>query len=174
MLDQPIVTKYAKQSDGLFTIMYNTTGPVISSFEKDCLHGKGNIGGYYCGMELNYDGNPGIIEVRIPTALINEVDPIGEVVVLGYYLSFFPLQIPFQLMSQDDHYTVYRIVVPSFHNVFSNHYNLVEFRSGGYSVSFMTFVWSSLIFVPSLVAFVYYPEALKKFKRNMRRRRTMT
>ena len=164
VLDKPTITEYANQADGAYTIMYQTTGPIISSFEKDCIHGKGNLGGYYCGIMFSYDGNPGIIELRIPTGLMNEIDPVGEAVVLGFHLSWFPGQIPFQVISQDDHYTVFRIDAPRFHDMLFPDYRKIELRSGGYNSLAMTFFLSAIIFIFTLLAILLYTHEDREFK----------
>lgn len=49
----PVITKVI-QSEGPYPIPYNTTGPSILAFEKDCDDGKGSFM-YYCGIDLKYD-----------------------------------------------------------------------------------------------------------------------
>ena len=106
---QPTVAKEVSQSKGQYTISYTTTGPSILSFGKDCDDGKGSLM-YYCGIDLQFDGKGGIIDLKIPAALMNEIDPIREVFT-SYLL--YPTQLPFQRISNDDNYSVFRIEVPA-------------------------------------------------------------
>jgi hypothetical protein len=67
---------------------------------------------YYCGIDLDYNGKGGIKDLRIPAGLVNEIDPIQEVLVSYFY----PIQIPFQKISHDEYYSVIRIKVPPNYN----------------------------------------------------------
>ncbi len=157
-LDEPMMTRYAKQSDGPHEMLYLTTGPVISSFNTDCDAGSGSFL-YYCGIDLHYDGKAGIIQVKIPTGIINEIDPIREVLVSYFY----PIQIPFQRMGSDSYHSAFRIEVLT-------NYNEIKLREGSnfpqpVSVLLSTFLASLCIFFLSMAIYLLFYEAIRRFKR---------
>lgn len=93
---------------GMSTITYNTSGPIISSFEKGCYTtGEFGIGtGYYC-LVLYYRGGPGMVELRIPSYLLTDhyqwirtIEKSGS-------------PIPFQRISEDTNYRTFRVQVPA-------------------------------------------------------------
>ena len=157
-LTQPTAAKEAGQSEGPHTILYTTTGPSILSFEKDCDDGKGSLM-YYCVLDLEYGGKIGIIDLKIPDSLMQEIDPIKEVFT-SYF--FFPTQLPFQRINSDDQHSVFRIEVPA---------NFDEIRMRGSSLpepgSLMvrSFVAADCIFFGLLILVVSIDEIIKKIKR---------
>lgn len=101
------ITQIVNQSDGPYTIAYLTTGPIFSSFHMSCTPtGVPDLGPYYNCVELNYDGKPGTVELRIPSGLLSELEWIDKVNVLPF------IETSFQLISQDNLYRVFRIDVP--------------------------------------------------------------
>lgn len=104
--------RYVEQTDGSNTITYETTGPTFSSFHMDCPP-RGpypDFGPYYNCVRLNYDGKGGLVELSVPSELLNELPWIDRVQV---FPGFGTVSAPFQLVSQDNFYRVYRIDVPS-------------------------------------------------------------
>lgn len=158
LVDQAMMTRYAKQSDGPHEMLYLTTGPVISSFNKNCDAGIGSFL-YYCGIDLHYDGKAGIIELKIPTGITNEIDPVREVLVSYFY----PIQIPFQRIGSDSYHSAFRIEVP-------DNYDKIVLREGSefpQSISILvnTFFASICIFFASMLIFVLFDEVIMRFKR---------
>lgn len=156
---QPTIAKDVSQSEGPYTITYTTTGPTILSFDKDCDDGKGSLI-YYCGLDLEYDGKSGIIDLKIPASLMQEIDPIREVFTSRF---FFPNQLPFQRISNEDSYTVFRIEVPS---------NFDEIRMQGSSMPdpgplmLKSFVAADCIFFGLLIVLVSIDEIIKKINKS--------
>jgi hypothetical protein len=69
-----------------------------------------DFGPYYNCVRLNYDGKGGLVELSVPSELLNELPWIDRVQV---FPGFGTVSAPFQLVSQDNFYRVYRIDVPS-------------------------------------------------------------
>jgi hypothetical protein len=158
LVDKPMMARYVNQSDGPYEMLYLTTGTVISSFEKNCDDGSGSFL-YYCGIDLHYDGKAGIIELKIPTGITNDIDPVREVLVSYFY----PIQIPFRRMGSDSYHSVFRIEVPA-------NYDKIVLREGSefpqpISVLISTFLASICIFFASMAIFVLFDEVIKRFKR---------
>jgi hypothetical protein len=155
----PIVAKEVIQSDEPYSIAYTTTGPSILAFEKDCDDGKGSLM-YYCGIDLKYDGRSGIINLKIPAGLMQEIDPVREIFT-SYF--FFPSQLPFQRISNDDSYTVFRIEVPA---------KFDEIRMRGSSLPdpipliVTSFVAADCIFFGLLIMLVSIEEIIKKINKS--------
>lgn len=70
-------------------------------------------------IDLHYDGKAGIIELKIPTGITNEIDPVREVLVSYFY----PIQIPFQRIGSDSYHSAFRIEVP-------DNYDKIVLREG--------------------------------------------
>jgi len=157
---QPTVAKEVSQSKGQYTISYTTTGPSILSFGKDCDDGKGSLM-YYCGIDLQFDGKGGIIDLKIPAALMNEIDPIREVFT-SYLL--YPTQLPFQRISNDDNYSVFRIEVPA-------NFDEIKMREQSNlpepgSLIVTSFVAADCIFFGLLIFVIAIIEIIKKIKKS--------
>lgn len=158
-LPQSTVVKQVIQSEGPYTITYITTGPSILSFEKDCDEGKGSLVDY-CGIDLKYDGKSGIIDLKIPSSLMQEIDPVREIFT-SYF--FFPTQLPFQRISNDDSYTVFRIQVPA---------KFGEIRMHGSSLPDLgplivkSFVAAVSIFFGLLISLVSIDDLIKKIRKS--------
>jgi hypothetical protein len=158
-LSQSTVAKEVGQSDGPYAITYTTTGPSILSFEKDCDAGKGSLMDY-CGLDLEYDGKTGIIDLKIPDSLMQEIDPIKEIFT-SYF--FFPTQLPFQRISNNDQFSVFRIEVPAnFDEIRMRGSNLPE--PGSFVVK--SFVAADCIFFGLFILVVSKDEIIKKIKRH--------
>jgi len=155
---QPTVDKQVNQLEGPYTIQYTTTGPSILSFDKDCDDGKGSLMNY-CGIDLQYDGKSGIIDLKIPAGLMQEIDPIREV--FTAYL-VYPTQLPFQRMSNDNHYTVLRMEVP-------DNFDEIKIRGSSLpepgSLIVTSFVAADYIFFGLLILVISMDEIIKKMKR---------
>jgi hypothetical protein len=159
VVHQAMVTRYTKQSDGPHEMLYLTTGPIISSFNKNCDAGIGSFL-YYCGIDLHYDGKAGIIELKIPTGMTNEIDPVREALVSYFY----PIQIPFQRIGTDSYHSMFRIEVP-------DNYDKIVLREGSelpQSISLLvnSFFAGICIFFASILIFVLFDEVIGRFKRS--------
>lgn len=128
------------------TIYYRTTGPILSSFNLGCTPSPGgyDFGPDHNCLVLDYDGEPGIVELMIPNEIIKEFPSIG------YADVFFLKSLPFERISQDDLFTVIQIDLPAGYNQFQavggDPLPLVNFifLAGGFG--FIIFILALLIF----------------------------
>jgi hypothetical protein len=129
------------------TINYRTSGPILSSFSLGCTPSPGMFDYFspdHNCLILDYNGESGIVELKIPSELIKEFPSIG------YAQVFFLRSIPFEKVSQDDFFTVIQIDLPAGYNQFE--------AVGGDSPSFVNFIllaggFGFIIFILALVIF---------------------
>lgn len=152
----PAQTMLVQQVDGGYTVAYKSTGPVFSSFSLGCEPSmlSYDFGPPHNCLILNNNGKAGIVELKISNSLISEFQPIGNVRV------FYLRTIPFQIIGNDDYYTVLRIDIPA-------GYNEISVVGGVYSPG-IKFVWASLfgfiIFILTGVIYTLCVEWVKTLK----------
>lgn len=105
-INENLIPGLIKQKDGSGTIPYMSTGPTFSSFEYGCHNLYTPT--YNC-LILDYDGKPGVVELRIASYLLKDFPWIRSVEV------FSQKQISFQRTEQDTVQSTFRIDVPSNH-----------------------------------------------------------
>jgi hypothetical protein len=146
------------------TINYRTTGPILSSFSVGCTPSPAMfdyfVPNHNC-LILNYNGESGIVELKIPSELIKEFPSIG------YARVFFLRSIPFERVSQDDFFTVIQIDLPAGYNQFE--------AVGGDPLSFVNFTllaggFGFIIFILALVIFALASKRISVLKNKRSRK----
>jgi hypothetical protein len=145
------------------TINYRTTGPILSSFSLGC---DFSISAYDFGPDhnclvLNYDGEPGVVELMIPNEVIKEFPSIG------YAQVFFLRPIPFERVSHDELFTVIQIDLPAGYNQFE--------AVGGDPLPLVNFIFLAggfgfIIFILALVIFALVSKRISVLKNKRSRK----
>lgn len=144
------------------SISYNTSGPLITSYKKGCFttddFGLGPE--YYC-LELYYKGGPGVVELKIPSQLLEDWHWIRTI----EQHATPQIPVPFERTGHDNRYTTFRVALPS-EQKYDNH---IELKSGDqfplwldHILGVMTF--SGLSFVGMVLLWIVLNVVIGKLK----------